>query len=468
MATQNSKFALAHANLRPLARCMAAIFLLADASAYAATVTNCNDSGTGSLRWAVANTGSGGVVDMSNLTTDSTGCQQSRISLTTGAINITQQALTIAGPGTGFLVTGKYYDGANSKIENARLFNHSGKGKLTLENFGLRFGYFTSADDASAYGGCINSEGTVSLVGMEISHCRVSSPRFAAKGGAVSAHYVKVLRSTLESNSAVGGQNNEGFYQAGGYGGAIMVTGGGLYMKYSTLSGNEVSGYGVSGGAIAGFEYYAYIKNSTISSNVLESTGQFNTGGGAIALYTINRSYYSVLTMLNSTITGNSGGQAALRADVTRVNMYNSTIAFNESGGLEFFANAPPGGVSLNSVILSNNVSAQYGPEDLFVGYGSSISGSHNLVFVSTNTLPPDTITGKCPLLAPLRDNGGATQTLMLHSGSPAIDAGNNLRHDVSVDQRGSGYPRGSGPPDIGAYEVQQDDIVFNAAFDGC
>jgi hypothetical protein len=120
--------------------------------------------------------------------------------------------------------------------------------------------------------------------------------------------------------------------------------------------------------------------------------------------------------------------------------------------------------LTLNSVILSNNASPYGG--DLFSN--SAVAGSHHLIFASDNDLPPDTLLDKCPLLTPVRGNGGLTRTLVLHSGSPVIDAGNNLREDISVDQRGVGYVRDSGPPDIGAYEVQQSDIVFNAAFDGC
>jgi hypothetical protein len=90
-------------------------------------------------------------------------------------------------------------------------------------------------------------------------------------------------------------------------------------------------------------------------------------------------------------------------------------------------------------------------------------------------------------LLGPIRDNGGATPTHALQSGSAAIDAGNNTANDPSTgvpapyDERGGptpppiaqppdGYPRVSGPSaDIGAYEVQKTDIVFNAEFEtGC
>ena len=64
-----------------------------------------------------------------------------------------------------------------------------------------------------------------------------------------------------------------------------------------------------------------------------------------------------------------------------------------------------------------------------------------------------------------------------LLSGSPAIDAGNTAL-TLNQDTRGVFaspprwlYPRLdllAGIADIGAYEVQQDDVVFNAPFERC
>ena len=74
------------------------------------------------------------------------------------------------------------------------------------------------------------------------------------------------------------------------------------------------------------------------------------------------------------------------------------------------------------------------------------------------------------PLLAPLADNGGPTQTLALMLGSPAIDTGSNLIcADVPVnnlDQRGFVRPvDGNGNPDetcdIGAFEYYPDITPF-------
>jgi hypothetical protein len=67
------------------------------------------------------------------------------------------------------------------------------------------------------------------------------------------------------------------------------------------------------------------------------------------------------------------------------------------------------------------------------------------------------------PLLGPLQDNGGPTDTMALNPASPAIDAGGSF--GLSTDQRGdprrvdfSGVPNASGGngADIGALEVQK------------
>ena len=65
------------------------------------------------------------------------------------------------------------------------------------------------------------------------------------------------------------------------------------------------------------------------------------------------------------------------------------------------------------------------------------------------------------PILGPLANNGGPTQTFALLSGSPAINAGNNAsavdagNNSLTTDQRGTGFPRiMNGTVDIGAFEV--------------
>jgi len=84
---------------RPLAACVAATLMLLPLSACAISVVNCQDAGAGSLRAAAAATASGGTIDMSGLTAAAPACATSTITLTTGQIDITQNKLTIIGPG---------------------------------------------------------------------------------------------------------------------------------------------------------------------------------------------------------------------------------------------------------------------------------------------------------------------------------------------------------------------------------
>ena len=68
-------------------------------------------------------------------------------------------------------------------------------------------------------------------------------------------------------------------------------------------------------------------------------------------------------------------------------------------------------------------------------------------------------IIGQDPKLDALADNGGATQTMALGAGSPAIDTGKNTGCPAT-DQRGVARPVGTGC-DIGAYEhVSSDSTV--------
>ena len=115
----------------------------------------------------------------------------------------------------------------------------------------------------------------------------------------------------------------------------------------------------------------------------------------------------------------------------------------------------------INSSIVAGN-DASEGPEV----YGVLTSKGYNLVQdTSACTIAGDTtgnIIGQDPLLGPLRDNGGPTETHALLLGSPAIDAGSCQDaggNPVLTDQRGVARPQGAGC-DIGAYELVPADAV--------
>src|SRR5512146_3119686 len=104
MSACSSSSFLHHSRRRPLSAAVAALFAVSATSAWATppAVTNCNDSGAGSLRYAVDPVNgavSGDTIDMSGLTPGDPGCSASTITLTTGAMQVTQKNLTLKGPG---------------------------------------------------------------------------------------------------------------------------------------------------------------------------------------------------------------------------------------------------------------------------------------------------------------------------------------------------------------------------------
>ena len=127
--------------------------------------------------------------------------------------------------------------------------------------------------------------------------------------------------------------------------------------------------------------------------------------------------------------------------------------------------------ITLESSIITGNT---YGPLEFELDLTSAasqsgaqitVTGANNLIPVFVGAQIPSDTLHSCPRLGPLRNNGGPTATHALMSHSPAIDAGNNAASQ-DFDQRGSPDARVSGSAaDIGAYEVQQDDIIFNDSF---
>lgn len=221
------------------------------------------------------------------------------------------------------------------------------------------------------------------------------------------------------------------------------------------------------------------ITSSTISGN---SAKKF----GGIGIFSTNPASRTA-TITNSTISGNTGSEfsGGLYVNSGTVNIRNSTITLNTgrngtnyAAGMATSARLGPMAVTLQSSLIANNTSGS-AESDLSKTRTSAntitFGGNNNLIGTTTVAVPADTIKNSCPMLGPLRDNGGLTQTHALLSHSPAIDTGNNTANQHE-DQRGkltdtSPYPspRVSGmAADIGAYEVQQDDIIFNTEFDGC
>jgi len=356
---------------------------------------------------------------------------------------------------------------------------------------------------SSCRGGAIYAKGLLTLDHSTISG-NSASCKSAARGGGVYAvgdlvaQYSTVSGNTSESNGdvALGGglfaQKNltlqasvvdsnkvDGVYGSAGGGAKALGT---FLGSYSSIDGNVAYGSGFGAGLNLNGASNS-ILGSTISNNVSQNgfAGIDVVNGGIVG---------STFVLRNSTVSGNIafGSGGGLYVDSRTTKLYNSTIAFNQAtqqSGVVLKATIASMEATLQSTLMSNNKFFS-GDDDLDVvignGYtltfndGDLAAPANNLIRVTTATnLPTDTISGVCPHLGALRDNGGLTKTHALESGSDAIDAG-NIVYLSFFDQRGSSVINGTADylrvygtnADIGAYEVQKGDVVFTASFEGC
>jgi hypothetical protein len=250
---------------------------------------------------------------------------------------------------------------------------------------------------------------------------------------------VEVTNSTLSGNKA-GGARGGGIHNREG--GTVKVTN-------STLSGNTVGGFfglGLLGGGIYNDNGTVEVTNSTLSGN--QAT---NAGGSGAGIY--NKA--GTVTLTNSTLSGN-------KANPSTTNYDGSILPAPGSGGGIWNG----GTVNVKNTIVAQN-SAATGP-DVF---GSFASGGYNLIGDGTGSTGFTAVGDRVgtaaapidPLLNPLTNNGGPTQTVALQPGSPAINGGDPAFVLTSgpfigppfYDQRGiSPFNRVSGGIiDIGAFE---------------
>ena len=383
--------------------------LLSSSTAAVYTVTNTNDSGAGSLRQAVADANGNAGSDTVDF---SLGIGSHTITLTSGQIEISD-ALTLQKP---FIGSGNVTVSGNGA---SRVFDitSSGSGSVTLRQF-------TVQDGSAAFGsgGGLRIEGSnvsVILENMSITNNEAVGPgggiAFDSEGGSVVLERCKITNNDSES---IGGglclsngdsvrleaseiANNTSSGGGGIYSGSF---GGSLEINSSTISGNVATASG--GGAFLGggsFEPTFTITNTTISGNSTD----YSSGG----LYLGNGSG----TLTNCTITnntadadGNSIGWVGglLHSGTETITLTNCLVAGNEGNG---------------SGDIDGDVLASGGHN--FIGSGSSLTNFSDGV---NGDQIGNFITALDPLLGPLGDHGGPTDTHVLLTGSPAIDAGDS------------------------------------------
>ncbi|MEO5558827.1 MAG: hypothetical protein ABIR10_04010, partial [Dokdonella sp.] len=266
-------------------------------------VTNCADSGVGSLRQAMLDARNNTVVDFSQL-------HCSTITLTTGALTDpdTDSLHLIATP---LVVNGKPQPVVTIDAgSTSRVIEHRSGGELELRGIALRHGH-----SSAGKGGCIYAKGHVTLNAVTVSNCSATATGSdsALGGGIWSDDQVDLIYSTVSGNTA--------HAAAGGYayGGGVFSSYG-FYSVFSTIQSNEATGIGYGGGvSVVG---YASVKSSAINANIAPyGAGLALFGGGSGS---------GDFSILNSTISSNhaTGFAAGIEADAPLA-IYNSTIAFN-------------------------------------------------------------------------------------------------------------------------------------------
>jgi hypothetical protein len=164
--------------------------------------------------------------------------------------------------------------------------------------------------------------------------------------------------------------------------------------------------------------------------------------------------------IINSTLSGNVStawhGGAIFHTD-GQMSITNATITENTapSGTAAGIVSADFGGlapvITLANTIVANNIT---GTSCAVVNFGGGaanvVSAGHNIDSDATcNLTAAGDLPNTDPLLDPLADNGGATQTHALLVGSPAIDAANTAVCPPT-DQRGVARDAAC---DVGAFE---------------
>lgn len=270
---------------------------------------------------------------------------------------------------------------------------------------------------------------------VTITDVTIQNGRNAFGGGIMNEGYLVLVNAVVRDNVATQ------------HGGGIWSNGGStLIIKNSTIEDNVSSFFG--GGIIS--YGTAIINNSTIKNNRSNAL----TGGGIMA------SGSTPFILSNSTISGNKGVVGGgIRVD------NNSTILLSNTTISNNTATSQGGGISiggtaiLTNTIIAGNITSGSSPDC----NGTLTSGGYNLIQNTSDcTITGNftgNITGQIPVLGPLQDNGGATQTHALQLGSPAIDAGSCSI--TTVDQRGFSRPVDlvaianiDNGCDIGSYEV--------------
>lgn len=333
-------------------------------------------------------------------------------------------------PGQNRNLVGVAGSGGDPAAPGDVVVNAGGSGRVfrIIAN-GVSISNLTVAGGSATEGGGISNEGD----NLTLTNVTVSG-NTAIYGGGIDNYQainVTLLNVTISGNTA-------------GDGGGIYNSGGSMTLTGVTISGNSATG---SGGGIFNDGGDFTLTNVTLSGN----TATINGGG----IYNIDGGSMELTHVTVSGNTASSGGGIYNTGSNTGMTLTNVTVSGNTASsgvGGGILRNAATGNVvTLRNTIVAGQVTGA----DCS---GAVTSEGHNLDSDGSCGLGEATdIDDGAANLAPLANNGGATQTHALLFGSDAIDAGNNAWCTTDFDQRGEPriFPISDGICDIGAFELQ-------------
>lgn len=459
----------------------------ASADAAGFLVSNNGDPGTGglSLRQAItaASAESGNIVYFDPALNGST------ITLTQGGIAITNST-TVLGPGADKLTI--------SGGGNSRIFTLDAAAQVTISGLTLTAGsapvgsaiYVSHAallilqdsviagnTTAKFYSAAID----LKVAGAsQITGCTIANN---IGGGIYAAYSTPVIANTRISGNSKTGD-----------GAGIVAFGSTLSVSNSTISGNSASGDG--GGILINSNFGSSASLSLIQSSVSANSGYYFGAGidvkRATSVY-ISQSLISGNTLTSFTGTGYGGGGLALRIVSGPTKIVNSTFygnfAYHNGGAIGIFDATTGDGVSIGYSTISGNSTAYFysngiqgaGEPHIFSSivannssklYTQDMVGTFRVRYSLVKNTNGTTITGNGnifgvdPQLGPLAINGGPTLTMLPAVTSPVLDAGPAPPIEQTTDQRGVPRIVGSSA-DMGAIERQVPEvIIFRNGFD--
>ena len=362
-----------------------------------------------------------------------------------------------------------YFEGGTLNINGSRIESsaaNGGTGGNNDQNGGDNGGVGGLAQGGGVWvgGGTVNInnttfENTVAHGGNSGNGGNSSGPAGGADGGGLySLGNVTVSNSTFHLAGATGGNAGNAFgdgcfgaHNAGdggaARGGAVFADGGTMTIDTATFAGNfAVGGNGGNGGqtdggcgshGAGGPAYGGAVSNNAGTVNIQHSTISLNnTQGGNTGVNQFGANQPARLVA--------EGAGGGVRVGAAGVTFANTIVSDNTAAnGVGDNTGAPTPGPNVDGAVTSNGHN--------LLGDATDATG-----FIGTGDL-----TGANPMLVPLADNGGPTQTMALSPGSPAVDAG--VAAGAAFDQRG--MPRTADDPgtanaatsdgtDIGAYEI--------------